>query len=173
MADKFSSQTTSTEPDQSVLGKILPWTQNRLPVDESSDIKHEVPVSKTENQNIPPARIIGSGKNMEVKTNMPDEDAKSPAGPVMKDEEIKAAISESARKRVSVLEMWNLIESVGIKREVIEKTFTSEEAVMELYRVIERRIHYQREQDMILRLKAYIEKLKKQEFEQLKTKTTN
>ena len=172
MTDKFPSQATSTEPGQSILGKILPWTKNNLPLDSSHDIKHEDLVPKTENENIPPARSVAKGNDMEINPHTTD-GGKVPGGLSLKDADIQDAISEGTRKRVSVLEMWNLIESVGIKREVIEKTFTTDEAVMELYRVVEKRIHYQREQDMILRLKAYIEKLKKQEFDQHKSKDAN
>jgi hypothetical protein len=63
-----------------------------------------------------------------------------------------------------MLEMWNLIESVGIKRELVEKAFPTDESVVELYRLVYKRIHYVREQEMIKRLKVYVEKLKEQEF---------
>ena len=59
----------------------------------------------------------------------------------------------------SVFEMWNLIESVGIKRNMLDKIFTTDEATSELYRVIENRIHYVREQEMINRLKLHVAKL--------------
>ncbi|GEM_PF-2356181 len=163
MTDNFQSQTASTESGRSVLGKILPWTQNRMPAGDLNDIKHESPASETDNEIIPQVRKTTKGNEMEIKT--PDPNENNPPGLDRKDREIHGMISEGTRKRVSVLEMWNLIESVGIRREVIEKTFPTDEAVMELYRVVEKRIHYQREQDMILRLKAYIEKLKNQEFE--------
>ena len=55
--------------------------------------------------------------------------------------------------------MWNVIESVGIQRNMLNKTFTSKEAVTELYRVIENRIHYEREQEMIRRLRQHVTKL--------------
>jgi len=63
-------------------------------------------------------------------------------------------------KHVSLLEMWNVIESIGIKREILEKVFTTDEAVSELYYVIAKRIHHDREQEMIKRLRAHIEKRK-------------
>jgi hypothetical protein len=68
------------------------------------------------------------------------------------------------RKQPSLLEMWNLIESVGIKRELVEKSFPTDESVVELYRLVYKRIHYVREQEMITRLKVYVEKLKEREF---------
>jgi hypothetical protein len=67
------------------------------------------------------------------------------------------------QRRPSILEMWNLIESVGIKRELVAKAFTTDEAVSELYNLVYKRIHYEREQDMIRRLRVYVEKLKDQE----------
>jgi hypothetical protein len=72
------------------------------------------------------------------------------------------------RKPPSLLEMWNLIESVGIKRELAEKFFPTDESVVELYHLVYKRIHHVREQDMIKRLKAYVEKLKEQEFPEYK-----
>ncbi len=67
-------------------------------------------------------------------------------------------------KHPSLLEMWNVIESVGIKRELVEKSFPTPEDVLELYLLVEKKIHYQREQDMIKRLKIYVEKLKTDTF---------
>ena len=56
--------------------------------------------------------------------------------------------------------MWNVIESVGINREVVNKIFTTHEAVSELYQVIVKNLHRQREQEMIKILKTSIDKLK-------------
>jgi hypothetical protein len=56
--------------------------------------------------------------------------------------------------------MWNVIESVGINREVVNKIFTTDEAVSELYQLIVKRIHHKREQEMIRHLEADVEKLK-------------
>ena len=61
--------------------------------------------------------------------------------------------------RPSILEMWNLIESIGVNRQTLDKIFTTDEAVAELYNVIEKRIHYNREQEMIRRLTVYSEKI--------------
>ena len=69
--------------------------------------------------------------------------------------------------------MWNLIESVGIKRESVEKSFPTDESVAELYRLVYKRIHYVREQEMINRLKVYVEKLKTQEFLEHKENRSN
>ena len=62
-------------------------------------------------------------------------------------------------RTATLLEMWNVIESVGINREVVNKIFTTDEAVLELYQLIVKRIHYQREQEMIRRLTADVGKL--------------
>ena len=56
--------------------------------------------------------------------------------------------------------MWNVIESVGINREVVNKIFTTDEAVLELYQLIVKRIHHKREQEMIRRLRANVDKMK-------------
>ena len=56
--------------------------------------------------------------------------------------------------------MWNVIESVGINREVVNKIFTTDEAVSELYRLIVKRIHHEREQEMIRRLRTDVDELK-------------
>jgi hypothetical protein len=58
--------------------------------------------------------------------------------------------------------MWNFLEGAGIKHQLVDKVFTSEEAVRELYRTVYKRIHYEREQEMIKRLRAYVEKLQNQ-----------
>jgi hypothetical protein len=68
------------------------------------------------------------------------------------------------KKYPSISEMWKVIESVGIKKEEVEKIFTTDKAILELYDSIEKRIHHQREQDMIKRLQAYVEKLKQEEI---------
>lgn len=73
----------------------------------------------------------------------------------------------SSDKHPSLLEMWNVIESVGISREVIERNFPTKEDVVELYFLVEKKLHHQREQDMIRRLKEYVEKLKNDEFLEL------
>lgn len=62
-------------------------------------------------------------------------------------------------KSASIFEMWNVIESVGIKRDMLSRVITSEEAITELYYVIEKRIHYDREQEMIRRLRQHVTKL--------------
>ena len=62
-------------------------------------------------------------------------------------------------RTATLLEMWNLIESVGINREVVNKIFTTQEAVSELYQVIVKNLHRQREQEMIKLLKTSIDKL--------------
>ena|GEM_PF-5388591 len=63
-------------------------------------------------------------------------------------------------RTATLLEMWNVIESVGINREVVNKIFTTDEAVSELYQLIVKRIHHEREQEMIKRLRADVDELK-------------
>jgi hypothetical protein len=63
-------------------------------------------------------------------------------------------------RTATLLEMWNVIESVGINREVVNKIFTTDEAVLELYQLIVKRMHHQREQEMIKRLTVDVDKLK-------------
>ncbi len=67
--------------------------------------------------------------------------------------------------------MWDVIESAGIRREIVEKNFPTAEDVTELYFLVKKRLHYQREQDMIKRLKAYVEKLKNDAFLEVVKKT--
>ena len=63
--------------------------------------------------------------------------------------------------------MWALIESVGIKRELVQRAFPTEDAVVELYHLISKRVHYAREQEMIKRLHSYVERLKAEELESI------
>src|SRR5713226_8649352 len=63
-------------------------------------------------------------------------------------------------RTATLLEMWNVIESVGINREVVNKIFTTDEAVSELYQLIVKRIYHEREQEMIRRLRANVDKMK-------------
>jgi hypothetical protein len=71
------------------------------------------------------------------------------------------------KRHPSLLEMWALIESVGIKREQVQRAFSTEGDVVELYRLISKKIHYAREQEMIKRLHAYIQRLKVEELESI------
>ena len=68
------------------------------------------------------------------------------------------------RKNPSLEEMWRVIESIGIKREIVGQSFSTYEDVAELYYIVEKKIHDQREQEMIRCLKAYIEKQINEEF---------
>ena len=62
---------------------------------------------------------------------------------------------------ISVLEMWIVIEGVGIKRQDVVRTFSTDDATSELYYVVEHRLHYNREQEMIKRLTEYTAKTRK------------
>jgi hypothetical protein len=57
-------------------------------------------------------------------------------------------------------DMWKTIERYGIKREILEKFHATAEDVSELYRIIKKRTHAHREQEMIRLLKEYVEKMK-------------
>jgi len=60
-------------------------------------------------------------------------------------------------------DMWKVIVRYGIKREMLEKFHATDEDVSELYRIIKRRTHIHREQEMIRLLRAYVEKMKKRD----------
>ena len=72
--------------------------------------------------------------------------------------------SSHNEKHPTLDEMWKVIEDFGIKREIVEKHFKTNEGVYDLYRRIEKKVHAQREQEMITRLRLYVEKLKSNEF---------
>ena len=63
-------------------------------------------------------------------------------------------------RKQSLEDMWKVIERYGIKREMLKKFHATDEDVSELYRIIKRRIHTHREQEMITSLREYIEKMK-------------
>jgi hypothetical protein len=62
-------------------------------------------------------------------------------------------------KRRSVDEMLQVIESTGMKREIIEQYFSTVEDITELYHIIEKKLHAKKEEEMIRRLRAYVEKM--------------
>jgi molecular chaperone GrpE (heat shock protein) len=64
-----------------------------------------------------------------------------------------------SHKPTSIEEMLQVIESIGIKREIIEPYFSTVEDITELYYIVEKKIHTKNEQEMIRRLRAYVEKM--------------
>ncbi len=65
-------------------------------------------------------------------------------------------------RKVSLEEMWKVIEDFGIIREVNEIINPTEEQVSKLYGIIKKRNHEQSNQETIRHLQEYIKKLKNQ-----------
>jgi len=140
--------------------RIFPSLRGQVTTKVSSDTKYDELITPQAKENDPTTATRLQGiveKAAELKSKQVDRLQPH------KEERILNNIQHTSSynmKHVSLLEMWNVIESIGIKREILEKVFTSDEAVSELYYVIAKRIHYEREQEMIKRLKAHIEKRK-------------
>jgi hypothetical protein len=155
-----------------VLERIFPWTQsgttrvsnkisyNKLMKDQTNDRKRTL---STMSQTV-------LKKPEEPQLNKEESIVNKEESIVNKEESIvnkeKLIVNNKQQFRLpgnqeptSVFEMWNLIESVGIKRNMLDKIFTTDEATSELYHVIENRIHYEREQEMINRLRSHVAKL--------------
>ena len=62
-------------------------------------------------------------------------------------------------RKVSLDQMWKIIESYGINRELLEMTSITEEEIIHLYHLIRKRKHYGKEQEFIRLLKEYVEKM--------------
>ena len=63
------------------------------------------------------------------------------------------------RKQLSSEEMVKVIESIGINRDIVERSFPTAEDVSELYTIVKKKMHAKNEQEMIKRLREYIEKM--------------
>jgi hypothetical protein len=63
-------------------------------------------------------------------------------------------------RKPTLEDMWKVITRYGIKREMLEKFHATNEDVSELYYIIKKRTHINREQEMIRLLKEYVEKMK-------------
>ena len=139
------------DDNTTVLERIFPWTQSGITIRVSNKIRHtEVRKDQTKDKDIIPTIP-------QTVSEKPDK---------LQSDKEKSIVNNKQQytlpdnqKDASVFEMWNVIESVGIKRNMLNKTFASKEAVTELYRVIENRIHYEREQEMIKRLREHVTKL--------------
>jgi hypothetical protein len=62
-------------------------------------------------------------------------------------------------RKVSLDEMWLVIERYGIDRHLLEMTNPTEEEIVHLYQLIKKRKHYGKEQEFIRLLKEYLEKM--------------
>ena len=144
--------------------RIFPSLRGQVTTKVSSDTKYGELITPKAKENDPTTATRLQGiveKAAELKSKQADRPQPH------KEERILNNIQHASSynmKYVSLLEMWNIIESIGIKREILEKVFTTDEAVSELYYVIAKRLHHEREQEMIKRLKAHIEKRKEVNF---------
>jgi hypothetical protein len=147
----------------SIMTRLFPWTQTGPTVKICNNVKdNELIVQKTKDENLAQPTML-----QETNAKAPELKSTKTVNPQLPRKELiidnapQGASLFNDSRHVSVLEMWNLIESVGIKRAMVDKVLTTDEAISELYHTIERRIHYEREQDMIKRLKEHIAKSKK------------
>jgi len=139
------------EDNTTVLERIFPWTQSGITIRVSNKIRHtEIKRDQTKDKDTIPTIP-------QTVSEKPDKLQSDKDKSIVNNKQ-QFTLPEN-QKDASVFEMWNVIESVGIKRNMLNKTFTSKEAVTELYRVIENRIHYEREQEMIRRLREHVTKL--------------
>jgi hypothetical protein len=156
--DNYNEYTT-------VLERIFPWTQsgatiripnktcyNKLMKDQTNDEYAPPTISQTVLKKTDKPQL----NNEEVIVNN-EEVIVNNEGPIINNKQ-RVPLTDS-QKAASVFKMWNLIESVGIKRDMLEKVFPTYEATSELYSVIENRIHQEGEQEMIKRLRLHVAKL--------------
>ncbi|HYL66532.1 MAG TPA: hypothetical protein VEU72_05215 [Nitrosopumilaceae archaeon] len=149
-----------------VLERIFPWTQSGATIRVSNKPSYNKLMKDQTNARGPTLSTIS--QTVLKRPDMPqlnkEELIVNKEEPIVNKEKLivnnkqKFTLSND-QKATSVFEMWNLIESVGIKRNMLNKIFTTDEATSELYHVIENRIHYEREQEMINRLRSHVAKL--------------
>ena len=162
----------NTEQHPRLLERLFPWTQRNV-AKVSPNTKYKELIQQKQTNPIQPATVQKTNvvKPEELKPKKPDPVKSTKDEPIINKQEPVVNRQEpfvnrpkytppENPPRTSVFEMWNVIESVGIKRGMLDKVFTTDEAVTELYGLIENRIHYHREQEMITRLKAHVEKMK-------------
>jgi GTP-binding protein EngB required for normal cell division len=77
------------------------------------------------------------------------------------------------RKHKSVEEMLRVIESTGMKREIIKRYFSTDKDITGLYHIIEKKSHAKKEQEMIRLLRAYVEKMSYDLLKSLETINQN
>lgn len=143
MQEKLT-QTESNRKQSTLLGRIFPWSERSVTTFQKMSVDKAVELvpKKTDN----------------FQSRLQEPIIKNKQEPIVNNKQ-QHTLSDN-KKPTSLFEMWNLIESVGVKRQMLDTAFTTEEAVLELYRVIEKRLHYERERETINRLRAHIEKLK-------------
>jgi len=135
--------------NSTVLERIFPWMNSGRNRSESKTSHNVVKDQTPKNETVP----IKPQKPSEKMDKLHSRNEKLTA--IHKQQHTLSDDEKSA----SIFEMWNVIESVGIKRDSLSRVFTSEEAITELYHVVEKRIHYDREQEMIRRLRQHVTKL--------------
>lgn len=154
------TKTFTAASDLSLLERMLPWSSTNTIIKNVDTVQSNVLVNKkheSKNQ-VKQTNIVETIPEKEIKT-IPQTFQAQPS--VAK---FVNAFDGGATTNTDtpLLEMWNVIESVGIRRDNLDRVFRADEAaVSELYSLVEKRLHYQREQDMIKRLKAHVEKLVK------------
>jgi hypothetical protein len=178
LTEKFTS-IESDEPQTTILERWFPWTHGNVSAKISHNIKpDESKMPQTNNKNstqpsIPQEKKIEAAQEKKMENVQEKPKKITEKGSSLFKEQIANDQPQddlfNVPNKPSVLEMWNLIESAGIKREQVDKAFVTEEAVTELYRMVYRRIHYEREQEMIKRLKTYVDKLKEREISAAQT----
>jgi hypothetical protein len=147
--------------DNTVLERIFPWTQSCATIRVSTKTSH---VEVMNNQTSHTGVMNNQTNHNDTIPTIPEKSSEKKNNLQSNNDELivnnkQQYTSPDNQKAASVFEMWNVIESVGIKRDMLNKVITSDEAVTELYHVIENRIHYEREQEMIRRLKQHVTKL--------------
>jgi hypothetical protein len=157
LIEKF--QSTEDRQESSLIERILPWTQNHSDVIFTDTSTRKLLPANKKNESIPsPVAQNYTQKASELISAKPSV-SKTYAAQTIVDK--PQAAQNTVNPETSLFEMWNVVESVGIKKEFLDKIFTTDEAISELYCIIEKRIHHQREQDMIKRLQEYVKKIRK------------
>jgi len=159
--------TKNYEQYSTIVERIFPWTQSNVTNKVSNVQKVNEPIRQqgVEKNPTPPTNKVSNDQ----KINEPIKQQAVEKNPTLTSTPQKMSMPNTIKsgpstppvdqRNTSVFEKWNVIESIGIKRQMIDKVFTTDEAVSELYALIVNRIHYDREQEMINRLKAHVEKL--------------
>jgi hypothetical protein len=159
--------TKNYEQYSTIVERIFPWTQSNATNKVFNNQKINEPIKEQamdKNPIQPTNKVFNNQKvNEPIKEQAMD---KNPTKPTMDQKtsmpntiQLGPSTKPVDQKDTSVFEKWNVIESVGIKRQMLDKVFTTDEAVSELYTLIVNRIHYDREQEMISRLRAHVERL--------------
>jgi hypothetical protein len=159
------------ELQTTILERLFPWIRDDVTTKISHNVKKDEPKTLQANNKKP----TQTNASQEKKVETTQEKSKKIADklPLFKESIANDTLQENSfnvPNNPSILEMWNLIESAGFKRELANKAFATDEAVTELYHTVYKRIHYEREQEMLKRLRTYVEKLKEKEISAMKTR---